>query len=217
MWSHGSRAVTGRVPRYAASSTPWASRAAAQRDSSNSSSQPSKRAPARHACSTTAPMRRSPRASRPSIHDTPPWWYLSRSWRSRTAMRKSVCLRRISAWVSCAHHCSGVCGLGTCDDTLTVTSARPPMIGLPIASMRWPVSTMPRTSASSSVGSPIMKYSFTRCQPRANTLRVDSSMCASVMFLFTTSRMRWVPASGAKVSPVMRVWASSSRISSGSP
>jgi hypothetical protein len=108
--------------------------------------------------------------------------------------------------------------LGTCDDTLTVTSALPPpTMRLPTASMRWPVSTMPRTSSSVSVGRPIMKYSLTRCQPRSNTLRVESSMCASVMFLFTTSRMRWVPASGAKVRPVMRVWASSSRISSGRP
>ena len=29
-------------------------------------------------------------------------------------------------------------------------------------------------------------------------------MCSSVTFLLTTSRMRWVPASGAKVRPVAR-------------
>jgi hypothetical protein len=62
-----------------------------------------------------------------------------------------------------------------------------------------------------------MKYSLRRCQPRANTRRVLSSMCASVTFLFTTSRMRWVPASGANVRPAMRVWASSSSSSSDRP
>ncbi len=40
-------------------------------------------------------------------------------------------------------------------------------------------------------------------------------MSASVTFLFTTSRIRWVPASGAKVSPVaLTLEISSSRSSS---
>ena len=63
------------------------------------------------------------------------------------------------------------------------------------------VSTMPRTSSSSSVGRPIMKYSFMRWKPRPNTRSAELVMSSSVTFLVITSRMRWVPASGAKVSP----------------
>ncbi len=62
-----------------------------------------------------------------------------------------------------------------------------------------------------------MKYSFMRCQPRENTRSAVVSMCASEMFLLTTSRMRWVPASGAKVSPVAFTLEISSSRSSARP
>ena len=46
-----------------------------------------------------------------------------------------------------------------------------------------------------------MKYSFIRWKPRPNTRWADSVMSSSVTFLVITSRMRCVPASGAKVRP----------------
>ena len=56
-----------------------------------------------------------------------------------------------------------------------------------------------------------MKYSFILDHPRENTRSAVSMSCSSVTFLFTTSRMRCEPASGAKVSPVARtLWISSS-------
>ena len=63
---------------------------------------------------------------------------------------------------------------------------------------------MPATSASVSVGRPIMKYSFTFVQPllkAIETVRLSSSSCT---FLLMTSRRRCVPASGAKVRPLLR-------------
>ena len=66
---------------------------------------------------------------------------------------------------------------------------------------------MPSTSSSVSVGSPIMKYSFMRENPRPNTRCADSRMSSSVTFFATTSRMRCVPASGANVSPPARTLA----------
>ena len=63
---------------------------------------------------------------------------------------------------------------------------------------------MPMTSSSVSVGSPIMKYSFMRLNPRENTFSAERVMSSSVTFLLITSRMRCVPASGAKVSPEAR-------------
>ena len=56
-----------------------------------------------------------------------------------------------------------------------------------------------------------------RRHPRENTRSAVVSMSASVMFLFTTSRMRCVPASGAKVSPVAFTLAISSSKSPDSP
>jgi hypothetical protein len=58
-----------------------------------------------------------------------------------------------------AHHWKGVCGFGTCTETLTVTSAGLPRdtVRLPTSSARLPVSTMPSTSSSVSVGRPAMK------------------------------------------------------------
>ncbi len=47
-----------------------------------------------------------------------------------------------------------------------------------------------------------MKYSFTRRQPAENARSTLPSRSSSVTFLFTTSRMRCVPASGANVSPL---------------
>jgi hypothetical protein len=47
--------------------------------------------------------------------------------------------------------------------------------------------------------------------PREKTRSAVAMSCSSVTFLFTTSRMRWLPASGAKVMPLARTcWMSSS-------
>ena len=62
-----------------------------------------------------------------------------------------------------------------------------------------------------------MKYSFMRWCPRENTRWADSRMSASETFLLTTSRMRWVPASGEKVRPDMPKLAISPKRSSPSP
>ena len=65
-----------------------------------------------------------------------------------------------------------------------------------------------------SVGSPIIKYSFTEVQPPAKALVQVRSTSSSVTFLLITSRIRWVPASGAKVSPLRRTLDSLSTSSS---
>ncbi len=46
-----------------------------------------------------------------------------------------------------------------------------------------------------------MKYSLTRRQPASKAARVARSRSSSVTFLLMMSRMRWLPASGAKVRP----------------
>ena len=56
-----------------------------------------------------------------------------------------------------------------------------------------------------------------REKPRPNTRCADSMMSASVTFLAITSRIRCVPASGAKVSPPARTLAISPSRSSLSP
>ncbi len=56
-----------------------------------------------------------------------------------------------------------------------------------------------------------MKYSFTRRQPAENARSTLPSRSSSVTFLFTTSRMRCVPASGANVSPLFLPPAETSR------
>ena len=67
-------------------------------------------------------------------------------------------------------------------------------------------SAIPFTSSIVSVGSPIIKYSFTLVQPPANSIAVDFMIFSSVIFLFITSRSLCVPASGAKVIPVLRTF-----------
>ena len=49
-----------------------------------------------------------------------------------------------------------------------------------------------------------MKYSFTPVQPDSKASEQALSRSSSVTFLLITSRMRWVPASGAKVRPALR-------------
>ena len=49
-----------------------------------------------------------------------------------------------------------------------------------------------------------MKYSLTPHQPAVNASVTARSRSSSVTFLLMTSRMRCVPASGAKVSPPFR-------------
>ena len=61
---------------------------------------------------------------------------------------------------------------------------------------------MPSRSAYVSVGSPIIKYSFTEVYPTSKAFSI-LSISASVMFLFMTSLSLCVPASGAKVSELL--------------
>ena len=49
-----------------------------------------------------------------------------------------------------------------------------------------------------------MKYSFTALYPPAKAVRQEASRSSWVTFLLMTSRSRWVPASGAKVRPLLR-------------
>ena len=60
---------------------------------------------------------------------------------------------------------------------------------------------MPLMSSSVSVGRPIIKYSFMRSQPWENDALTAFMRSSSVTPLLMTSRMRCVPASGAKVRP----------------
>ena len=100
--------------------------ASSQTSSLSCSSHESKRAPSRYARSSTSRERAiaaredalEPRASSPSC-------VLEVDAR-RAAPRRGACccLRATSSSVSIAHHWKGVCGFGTCVETLTVTSAR---------------------------------------------------------------------------------------------
>ena len=49
-----------------------------------------------------------------------------------------------------------------------------------------------------------MKYSLITCQPRSKASSTVVMMSCSLMFLLITSRSRWVPASAAMVTPVLR-------------
>ena len=68
------------------------------------------------------------------------------------------------------------------------------------------ISAMPSRSSVVSVGRPIMKYNFTLFQPPWNAISHAWSTSSSRMFLLITSRRRWVPASQAKVRPLLRVF-----------
>jgi hypothetical protein len=87
---------------------------------------------------------------------------------ARFSSSSQRCFCRTLSAVSIAHHWNGVCGFGTCVDTLTVTAGAPPPFGfpwsrsafftrLPTCRARSPTLTISRTSDSSSVGKPIMK------------------------------------------------------------
>ena len=157
------------VPRYGFVSTPSSRNAASQTSILSWSSHESKRAPARYARSSTAPSRRSPRAKTPSSHEVSQSCILrSTPLVARRSSCSQPCFWRTASAVSMAHHWNGVCGLGTCVDTLTVTAGAPPPLAfpcsrsafftlLPTRRARSPTCTISRTSASSSVGRPIMK------------------------------------------------------------
>ena len=76
-----------------------------------------------------------------------------------------------------------------------------PRICRPSCSTRRESSAIPVTSSNVSVGKPIMKYSFTASQPAASASSAAENRSDSLTFLLITSRSRWVPASGVKVSP----------------
>ena len=78
--------------------------------------------------------------------------------------RSSLTFPYRSCSPSIAAHWNGVCGLGTCCETDTVTegmrACRPS--SLATSRTRRPVSAIPTTSASVSVGRPMMKYILMR-------------------------------------------------------
>ena len=61
---------------------------------------------------------------------------------------------------------------------------------------------MASTSSKVSVGRPIIKYSLILVQPSVKATFTVWSSSSSDTFLLITSRIRWLPASGAKVRPL---------------
>ncbi len=100
-------------------------------------------------------------------------------------------------------HWNGVHGLGTNGFTESVIRPIRPRRrahGIMTSSrMRIASRAIPRTSSSVSVGSPHMKYSFTCCIPCEMAFSAACTIRSSVKSLFTTRRIRSVPASGAMV------------------
>ena len=123
MWSHGRRAVTGSVPRYVATvdalvrrTPPPRGRCASGLPTSRSARRRGTRARARRRAGDRR-ARRCPRAttcrSRASRRST--------LRGARLFARASAASRARASSASIAHHWNGVCGLGTCVETLTVT------------------------------------------------------------------------------------------------
>ena len=111
---------------------------------------------------------------------------------------------RTCSSVICGSHWKGVCDLGTNGEMAAVTCRR----GIPRPAASRALrhrSTMASISSCVSPGRPIMKYSFTCCQPCSNSLRTCSISPSSVTPLLMMSRRRWLPASGARVAPVRRM------------
>jgi hypothetical protein len=216
MWSHGNRAVTGRVPRYDATSTPCCASAAVQLlviERFVPAIEPRARAP--HGLDH---VRQPAIAAREDALDErdaavvvlEPHAAIAIGVAQHLLLATDLVLGILRGPLQRRVRLGHVRADADRDLGLLAAQDAPPDLAACAARSR----RCPRTSSSSSVGSPIMKYSLSRCQPRENTRRELSSMCASVTFLFTTSRMRWVPASGANVRPLMRVCASSSSRSS---
>ena len=100
-------------------------------------------------------------------------------------------------------HWNGVFAFGTNPPTEAVTDAlewwaRPRSTQFAAS---WAIA---RTSSSRSVGRPIRKYSLMRRQPWLNAASTAAYRSSSLISLLMTRRMRQVPPSGAKVSPVRR-------------
>ena len=116
---------------------------------------------------------------------------------------------------ACPSHWKGVCAFGIKLDTLTVTWIR--FFTRPLRAAAVPKSAtfrakeiMPSRSRVSSVGNPSIKYNFMADQPAKKAASVAANRSSSVTPLLITSRKRCVPASGAKVKPVLRPFCTSS-------
>ena len=114
----------------------------------------------------TRPSRRSPRDRMHSTTPSRTSWYLNFTLRcGRTVSRMSCCRRRSSPASVMGSHWNEECGLGTSDEVLTVTVALRRPAARASSCTRMPVRAMPTTSASVSVGRPIMKYILSWLQP----------------------------------------------------
>ena len=118
---------------------------------------------------------------------------------------KYRCLRWISSTSCWPYHWYGECVFGTKKDTLTVTEPfRLPVISRCKSSTLYAKSAIPAKSSSVSVGSPIIKYNLTVFQPDLKAFVHAANKSSSLTPLLITSRIRCVPASGAKVRPLLR-------------
>jgi len=177
--------------------------------------QPSKRQPSRKARSSKSAQARSPRAKMASKSD----WVLSCIFtvtpRRRPRSSSSACLCAVSSRLSMAAHCRGVCGLGTKMDTAAVT---------------WPTQIASADLLHARRGLDNAQHVFVGLagQPdhevQLHALLATRKHAVgrfqdvgSDTFLLTTSRMRWVPASGEKVRPGIPRLAISPKRSSCSP
>ena len=122
-----------------------------------------------------------------------------------SSSRSSPTLRRSSRTPFWPNHWNGVCAFGTNPPTDAVQLAFLVCVR-PIFTTSRASSAIPRVSTSVSVGRPVRKYSFTRCQPCEYAPSTAAYRSSSVMSLLITWRIRHVPPSGANVSPVRRTF-----------
>ena len=164
MWSHGRRAVTGIVPRYVAGSTPSA-RERLLPDVHLLLVFPRVEARARAVRALEHVRQRAVAAGEDALEPRRlAVVHPQLDARARAPPPSSQpCFFARRRAASMAHHWKGVCGLGTCVETLTVTFGAPPERSAPSsracrspARGRRPAGSRARRS-SSSVGRPIMK------------------------------------------------------------
>ena len=163
-WSQGSTSSSSRSRVvYQSRSTPTSTQAWVHREKEKCSDHPSKRPPSSHTRRITAPTRRSPLDSSPSMSEGCPSWYRYPMARPSDRSELIACFKRRSRWSMVsgeliAAHWKGVCGFGTNPPIDTVhRMSLDPVAARPARITSCASRAICTTSSSVSVGNPHMK------------------------------------------------------------